>query len=341
MTAKLGRGFLVALFLCAAAAGIGYRLLVPAGGGGDGAEELAKQARDALEAVKNRDLTPSPSLRVTATYDAILAPLDRLLRLAENILEGETAEPVADYERIRSLAEPVIEISLLAREQSRRETGAFRKDYRFMEQRGEACRLLATALWNRLEALHGNSAGRDGSRFVPGAADSEKLYALVKDGLDSDPANKSLWYLRSLVERANGVFGRAEGDLRKALSLDSRYVAAWNDLGLVLIRLGRFEEAGEAFAQAKDRAAEAARLAGRPVGADYAAALLNLAEFHLDLADSFRREIATDPANRDNQDRLGRHLTGAAEAVRELLANMPAESPEAIEGRKLLSRITY
>ncbi|MDR1520463.1 MAG: hypothetical protein LBU23_10025 [Planctomycetota bacterium] len=337
-----GRGLIIALAASAVVGAAAYKLYGPtAGGSGETAEELTRTVEAALEAVRKRDLTPSSTLRVTATYDAVLAPLDKMLRLARNIAEGEKRDPAADYDRIRAFVEPVIRLTALARDQARRESGPS-KDYRFMEQKGEACQLLAAALWNQLEARRRSSpAGRDGVRFVPEPADSERLYAILNDGLGADPANKALWRLRGLVERANGLFGRAESDLRMALNLDGQYAAAWNDLGLVLINLRQFDEAGESFVKAKDQAAAAAKLAGRPLGPEYGAALLNLTEFHLSLADYYRRETGIDPANRDNQDRLRFHLAGAADAARELVANLPPESPEAIEGQRLLSRITY
>ncbi|MDR2390132.1 MAG: hypothetical protein LBE84_00405 [Planctomycetota bacterium] len=335
------RGLLVSLVLCLVLGGVLYRLFAQSAGR-DGPIELAKRAREALEAVKKRDLTPSSTLRVVATYDAILAPLDRLLGLARQLAEEEERNPAADYDHVRALVQPVIDIAPLAHAQSQMETGNFRKDFRFMEQKGEACQLLAGALWNRLEAEHRQSAaGQRGERFVPEPANTERLYAILRDGLEADPGNKDLWYLRALVGRSNGVFGRAESDLRRALNLDGQFVPAWNDLGLTLIHLGRFEEAGEAFTNARNQAAAAAKTAGRPVGSDYAAALLNLADFHLNLADYYRREIGVDPGNRDNQDRLKLHMAGAAEATKELLDAMPSDSPEAAEARRQQSRITY
>jgi tetratricopeptide (TPR) repeat protein len=338
----LRRGILIFIVLCLISGGVLYKLFGKPAGGGNNREELAKQAREALEAVKERDVTPSSTLRIAAPYDAILAPLDKLLGLAREAAEGEERNPIEEYDRIRATVQPVLDIAPLAHAQSQTETGTFRKDYRFMAQKGEACQLLASALWNRLEAVHRQSAaGREGGRFVPEPADTERLYAILRDGLEADPGNKALWHVRALVERVNGAFGRAESDLRRALSLDSQFVPAWNDLGLTLINLRRFDEAGEAFANARDRAAAAAKSTGRPVGPEYAAALLNLADFHLGLAEHYRREMGVDPGDRDNQDRLKAHLAGAAEATKELLDAMPPDSPEAVEARRQQSRITY
>ena len=336
------RGLLLALAAGAVLAGVAARLMGRSGGdGGDGAAELAEQARTALKAVRERDLAPGSSLRDTATYDSILAPLDRMLRRMRDLAEGEGRDPPADYDRIRAYAEPVIEIAQAAHDQSQREKDGIRKNYRFLEQKGEACQRLAAALWNRLETLDRSRAAREGGGFAPSQADSERLEAVINNGLDADPANRRLWLLRARLAKANAAFGRAEGDLRKALGLDSQSVEAWNDLGLVLIHLRRFDEAGEAFAKAKDLASGAARLAGRPPGADYAAALLNLADLHINLAEHYRYEAGVNPADRDIQDRLRSHMSGAAGAVRELLDNMPPDSPEAREGQKMLSRITY
>ena len=261
-----GRALFISIVLCLVLGGVLYKLLGESAGEGDNPAELAKQARQALEAVKKRDVTPSSTLRVVAPYDAILVPLDRLLRLAREVAEGEERNPIGDYDRIRAMVQPVIDIAPLAHAQSQTETGTFRKDYRFMAQKGEACQLLAGALWNRLEAAFRQSAaGRKGERFIPDPADTERLYAILRDGLEADPGNKNLWHLRALVERSNGAFGRAESDLRRALNLDSRFVPAWNDLGLTLINLIRFDEAGEAFVNAKNQAAAAAKAAGRPV----------------------------------------------------------------------------
>ncbi|MDR3077640.1 MAG: hypothetical protein LBV15_02625, partial [Planctomycetota bacterium] len=277
----------------------------------------------------------------TATYDSILAPLDRMLRRLRNLAEGDERDPLGDYDRTRAYAEPIMEIAQAAYEQSQREREGLRKNYRFLEQKGEACQRLAAALWNRLEALYRSRAAPDSDGFVPAPADSERLEAVIGDGLDAAPANRELWRLHARLAKANGIFGRAESDLRKALGLDSQYGEAWNDLGLVLIHLRRFDEAGEAFVKAKELAAGAAKLAGRPPGADYAAALLNLADLHVNLAEHYRYEAGASPGDRDIQDQLRTHMAGAAEAVRELLDKLPPDSPEAREGQKMLSRITY
>lgn len=332
----IGRGLALAVLLSVVPLGLAYRYFgLGSGAGQESAASLAKQAEESLAAVKQRDL--KATLR-PAKYDGILEPLDRMLRIVKDLLLDPSFNPVRDYEKVRSYCEPVMRIALEAHNQAQRETSFLRKDYRFMQQRGDACQYLATTMWNRLEAIHSESPadGNGDDVFRPTLADSEKLYAVIDAGLEADPENRHLWYLRGVLGKANGTFAAAEEDLRKAILLDSGYAAAWNVLGLVMIRLQKFGEAEKAFGAATEKAREAAERAGTPPDAEYFAALGNLARFHEALIVHYERAERIAPSS-ENKEELLRHRSGAEAALRDILSATPAGSPEHQDAQKRLS----
>lgn len=300
---------------------------------------LVEQARDALQAVKDRDL--ESTLR-PAKYDGILLPLDALLKIAKTDLDSPDYDPVRDYQRIAECTAPVREIAREAQQQSLRETSFLKKEYRFPEQKGDACRYQAAALWNKLEAENARRQSQHLTgappAFVPSVKDSEELYALLDEGLAAAPENKFLWYLRGIVRRANGAYGEAERDLKRALDLDGDFVAAYNDLGLLRINLRQFDQAEKDFAKAKEKAAAAAKIANVQVGDDYIAALMNLANLHQALAVFYARNGRMD-VSEENKAALARHVKGTKDAVTEILAAVPDSSPYAREAKRLLSEL--
>ncbi len=337
-----GRGLIIAFVASIAVGGYLYRYLglgnktrlqapTPA--------SLVQQAQDALQAVKDRKL--DSTLR-PAKYDGILLPLDALLKIAKTRLEAADYDPVRDYRPIAECTAPVREIAQDAHQQSQLETSFLKKDYRFLEQKGDAARFQAAALWNKLEAEQAQkqSVHLNGPppAFVPSVKDSEELYSLLSGGITAAPENKFLWYLRSVVRRANGAYAEAERDLRRALDLDGDFVAAWNDLGLLRINLRQFDQAEQDFTKAKDKAEEAARFAKVRPGDDYFAALLNLANLHQALAAYYARAGRMD-ASEENRAALARHVRGTREAAAAILAAAPEGSPYAREARRLESEL--
>ncbi len=337
-----GRGLVIAFVASIAIGGYLYRHF---GLGNPGKPKqltpatLVRQAKDALEAVKNRDL--ETTLR-PAKYDDILRPLDQLLQIAKSNLESPDYDPEGSYEKIAASAGPVVDLAQQAHDQAQRETTFLKKDYRFLEQKGDACRYQAAALWNKLEAENtrkqANYMGSAPPAFVPSFQDSEQLYSWLDAGIAAAPDNKFLWYLRSVVRRSNGAFGEAEKDLRRALELDGDFVAAWNDLGLVLVNLKRFDQAEQAFVKAKDRAAQEAKIANVQKGDDYIAALFNLANLHQALAAYYARSERQEPSA-ENKASLARHVKGTREALSEIFSAVPDNSPYVREAKRLESEL--
>ncbi|WP_458094109.1 CheR family methyltransferase [Roseomonas sp. WA12] len=113
-----------------------------------------------------------------------------------------------------------------------------------------------------------------------GALDSAR--AILRDGLHAHPTSAPLHLLDGLVARALGEAAVAEAALRRALYLDSGFVAAHYQLGLLLLDRG----AAEAGRRSISNAARLAR--ALPAGAVLeegdgmtAATLLGLAQQHL------------------------------------------------------------
>lgn len=310
--------FLVAMVLLAAA----YKVLGWGGGVPEGdPAALAESAREALEAVKARDLKTTMT---PAKYDSILLPIDQMLREAAAKLQSPGYDPVRDAEYIRARTEPIPRIADDAHRQALSETSFLKKEYRFMQQKGDACRYLAASLWNFLETMHGR---RDpGTPFLPTPQDSEKILGILDQGLDAAPENKFLWYLHALVERAGGAFGTAASNLGKALEIDPDFIAAWNDLGLVQINLKQFDKAEESLERARDLAEKAYTAAKVPPGEDYVTALMNLADFHDALASYYAREARVQPGEEVDRN-LRRHEEAAQKYADEVRKFTPYDLP--------------
>lgn len=336
---KMGfvRGLVIAVLALVAVGGTLYKFL-----GLDAAKKneekpavLVAQAWDALKDVQERDL--KTTLR-PARYDAIMMPLDRMLQQARDRLDGDSYDPIGDYEYIHAHTEPILEIADAAYQQAMGETSFLKKEFRFMEQKGDACRYWATAMWNRIEAEHRRrqyESGRDDGAFVPEAADSEKLLGIIGTGIDAAPQNKFLWHLRALVERSSGMFAASRNSLERALERDPTFIAAWNDLGLTLITLHQFDRAEAALVKAMELSREAYDKAGMDPGQEYLVALMNLADFHSALATFYRREVRVNPGE-ENNELLRKHTAAAERYTREVLAIVPRDSPDARKFKQLL-----
>lgn len=334
-TAKFMRALFLTLLVGLLAWGAADRFL---GWGQSGGENdpavLAQQARDALEAVKRR----TPGDRRPASYDAVLAPLDRLLILARDMLQSIDYDPVNDYPKLSAIAEPVVAIATDANAQARTETGPLAKEFRFNSQKAEACQYLASGMWSRLEARQASSGrGFDNQPSYP-EGEVHAVMTLIGDGLDADPLNKQLWYMRGVVNRANGLFAAAARDLERSVEIDPNNGAAWNVLGLVNISLRQFDKAEESLERGKNVLLDQAKADNVKPGAEYTTALFNLARFHEGLAAFYARENRIDPSP-ENQRMAARHGTEARKYFQEFLDREPQDSQDAALARRLIDSL--
>ncbi len=319
------KGIIVSAVLCVLVlSGLRALGMFGAGDSGNDPETLARRARNALEAVKKRQ----PGDRRPASYDQVLAPLDELLKQARDLTHSETYNPAADYEKVRAIVLPVIEISTLAEAQAKTETGYLTKEYRFNDQRGEACQYLAAALWERINAQRPGSQGYFGETQSLPAADMNELRRILDAGIEAAPGNRNLWYLRGVLNRAEGLFGPAAGDLEKAVALDPSYPAAWNTLGLVRINLKEFDGAEEALERARQLALDEASKFNAQPGPEYVAIIYNLAMFHENLASYYVRENRINPTVEARR-LANKHVADARKYLEEFLAREPAGTPDA------------
>ncbi|MDR1612837.1 MAG: tetratricopeptide repeat protein [Planctomycetota bacterium] len=297
----------------------------------DDPEALAKRANNALEAVRNR----TPGERRPASYDAVLHPLDRLLQLAREKIHSLDYDPIADFDEIFAAANPVIAVAAAANAQAQTETGPLAKEYRFKSQKAEAAQYLAAALWNRTVARRGVSAdfGKTGEPYP--SADIERTLSVIKEGLDADPENRALWFLRGSVHRAAGLFAAAARDLERTLEFDPRDPEAHNALGLVYIDLKQFDKAEEHLEKARAGALAIAGESGANPGADYTAIIFNLGRFHEGLAAFYARENRLAPGV-ENARLMQKHSGEARKRLGEFLGREPSGSPDASLARRLL-----
>lgn len=294
------------------------------GGDADGPEQLVRQATESLEAVRRRQ----PGERRPASYDSVMAPLDKLLQQAKAVLEGETYNPVNDYEKIRSLTLPVIDIATRADAQARTETGPLAKEFRFNAQRGEASQYLANAMWERINRqLPPRSAFlNEGTPYPP--AEMDALRRVLDDGIAVAPDNRDLLYIRGVVNRAEGLFAQAAADLERAVAVDHEYAAAWSTLGLVRISLREFDGAEEALEQARALSKRRAELYNQQPGAEYVSIIYNLATFHEGLASYYNRENRVAPSV-ESQRLMSKHAGDARRYLEEFLRLEPSGSEDA------------
>lgn len=288
----------------------------------DDPQTLVRQATDNLEAVRRRQ----PGDRRPASYDSVMAPLDKLLQATKKVLESETYSPVNDFEKIRSLTLPVIDIATLADRQAKSETGFLAKEYRFNAQKGEACQYLANAMWERINRrLPGRGLFEEGNQYPP--AEMAELRRILDTGIEAAPDNRDLRYIRGVVNRAEGLFAPAARDLERTVDIDHEYAAAWNTLGLVRISLKEFDKAEEALERARTLTLDFAQKLKTPPGPEYTAIIYNLAMFHEGLATYYARENRITPTV-ESQRLLGKHTADARRYLEEFLKLEPADSPD-------------
>lgn len=285
---------------------------------------LVKQATQALEAVRQRQ----PGERRPASYDMVLAPLDKLVQQTRSLLESDEYDPVTSYEKLRSLALPIIDLATQADAQARSETGFLAKEYRFNAQKGEACQYLANAMWERINRRLPPPTGyfNEGVQYPP--HEMEELRRVMDMGIAASPQNADLFYIRGVVNRAEGLFGPAARDLERAVEIDGEYVGAWNVLGLVCIALKEFDKAEDALERARALSLSIAERMKTPPNEEYTAILYNLATFHEGLASFYARENRIAPTV-ESQRLLQRHAGEARRYFEEFLQREPSGSADA------------
>ncbi|MDR0362564.1 MAG: tetratricopeptide repeat protein [Planctomycetota bacterium] len=292
---------------------------------------LAAQAKEALDAVRNR----RPGERRPASYDAVLQPLDRLLQLSRELIHSVDYDPMADFDKLFATAMPAFTIAGEANAQAQTETGPLAKDFRFNAQRAEAAQYLAAALWSRTTANHASAEGFGGGDEPYPPAEIEWTLSTINAGLEADPENRSLWYLRGAVNRAAGLFAAAARDLERSLELDPGNPEAENALGLVYIDLKQLDKAEEHIEKARAAALQIASANGTAPGADYTTIIFNLARFHEGLAAFYARENRLAPSA-ENARLTQKHSDEARKHLGEFLSREPAGSPDAALARRLL-----
>ncbi len=330
------KGLLLSLVVCFFVY-LGLRSFGMVGGGSgesDAPEVLAARARDALEAVKRRQ----PGDRRPASYDAVMTPLDQLLRQAKDLLASDAYNPDQDFPRIRAIASSVIDIATQADRQSRSETGPLAKTYRFNDQKGEACQYLANAMWERINANRARSRTPLDQSPQYNQTDLDELMRVLDEGIAAAPENRDLRYIRGVVFRAEGLFAPAARDLERAIAIDPDYTAAWNTLGLVRISLKEFDAAEEALEKAKALALEAAKRFNVEPGEEYTAIIYNLAMFHEGLASYYNRENRVTPSVEARR-LFSKHGADARKYLEEFLRREPADSPDARDARSRLNAL--
>ncbi len=297
-------------------------------GGGpdpDDPAELVRAATESLEAIRNRKSTD----RRPASFDSALVPLDKLLAQSRDLIQSDAYDPVRDYDKLRSIASPVVAIAEQADAIARNETGMWTKDYRFNSQKAEACQYLANALWERINRQlppRDEFMSDGGTPYPP--SEMAELRRLLDTGIQADPENAELFYSRGILNRAEGLFAPAAKDLDQAVSLKNDFPGAWNTLGLTRIALKEFDKAEEALERARAQALEESEELHMETGPEYAAILYNLGMFHENLATYYARENRMAPTV-EYQRLLARHADGARKYLGEFLQKEPAGSPDA------------
>lgn len=330
------RGFILAVLVCAlVVTGLRY-FGIWGEEPQDAVIRYSTEALTALDAVRKRQ----PGDRRPASYDAVLAPLDTLLRLTRSEMTSPDFNPVRDYDKIRSMALPVMEIGALADQQAKKETGFLTKEYRFNDQVGEAGQYLALTLWEKMQAQLPPPPPGALSDELPTLPVSEmnELKRILTTSLAAAKDNRELWYLQGIVHRAEGLFPLAAKDLAAAVEADPDYADAWNVLGLVSISLKEFGHAEEALEKAKTLLQTQANTNKTPLGADYTAVIYNLAVFHEGLAVYYAREQRITPTL-ENKKLLDRHAAQARTYLEEFLNLEPSTSADAQAARSKLNSL--
>lgn len=320
--------------LVALAALRAFGVLVGAGPAPEDPADLVKTANQNLEAVRRRQ----PGDRRPASYDSVLAPLDKLLKAARETMQNPDFNPVNDFEKVRAIAAPVIDIAGRADQLSKNETGYLTKTYRFNDQKAEASQYLAAAMWERMQARAPAQQGffAEASPYPP--AEMAEMKRVIDNGLSANPDNRDLYYMRAVASRAEGLFAAAARDLEKTVELDPQFAEGWNTLGLVRISLKEFDKAEEALERAKTLALDFAKMSNSEPGAEYVSIVYNLATFHDGLASYYLREHRINPTV-ESERLSSRHAGEARRYFEEFLAKEPAGSPDAQSARARLAAL--
>lgn len=305
-------------------------------GASDDPAVLVQKANAGLEAVRLR----KPGQRRPASFDAILAPLDVLLKQCRTLLESESFDPVREYAQVRALALPVIDIATKADIQAKTETGFMTKEYRFNSQKAEACQYLASTLWERinLQLPDQNGYFSDGPKYP--ASELLEVKRILDQGIAADPENSDLLYTRGIVHRAEGLFAAAARDLQQAVTLTPDMAGAWSTLGLVQINLKTFDAAEQSLERARAVSLKhAEEFNFDDPGPEYTAILYNLATFHEGLASHYIRENRITPTV-ENQRLSQRHSIEARRYFQEFLTREPPSTPDAVSARSKLQSLS-
>lgn len=293
--------------------------------------DLVVQAREALEAVKRRQ----PGDRRPASYDAVMAPLDKLLSQANRLVYNVDFDPVGDYQKLYELTNPVIEIATDAHRQAQTETGPLAKEFRFNQQKAEAIQYLVSGMYDRMVTRHRQtSSAFDGGEPYP-ASETTAILSLLDTGLDANPDSAVLYYQRGVLEKDTGLFAAAARDIERSLEIDPENVEALNTLHLVHVNLKQFDKAEEALEKARALITSKAKADGVKPGEEYTTIVFNLARFHEGLAAFYARENRMTPTAESN--RLAtRHSAEARKYFLEFLEREPPESEDARLARRLI-----
>ena len=323
---SLAHGLLVALAVAVIGAGVFWRIFGEPRGATPSIPQLEKQAENAIAAVKAR----RPGDRRPASYDDIIRPIGGLLAAARaHMVVGE--QDAAEQISLR-----VLDLSKRALEMARAETSwmSSQREYSFPTFIAEASEYIATVGWLRLQRRRAQAGMRIGgdTPFTP--EELAPLKRQVEEGLAADDSRAELWRLSGLLFQAEGMRVRAVEAFREATQKDPSLAAAWNDLGLALWDLQRFDEAERALDRAK---AEAAKAPGGVHSEAYTTACFNLGRFHHSLFGFFAEEARNGVA--DAREKAARHATRAREELGTFLEREPRDSPDAQTARRLLDSL--
>lgn len=323
--AAQGRVIIIALLILAAAGWAGWTRFFAQRDKTSDVQQLIDQAENALEAVKNR----KPGERRPPSYDQVMTPLDKLLAIAKTTIDKPNYDSSIDFNQVNEITNAVIDIAHRGFLQAQTETGLANKPYRFPDQEAEACRYRAIAMWRRLEIrIAQDSAHKPGGgRVTPLESEATAILQVVQTGIDAQPRDAWLWYIKGLVNRSTGAFASASQDLQKAVEIEPDFAPAWNTLGLVYIHLKQFDQAEEAYTKAKDAARKKDQEAKVKPGPDYSAAVYNLGVLHGELTGYYASENRrqSTPAGKAE---FNRHRDAAINAFNEYTAIVSPGDPD-------------
>lgn len=271
-------------------------------------EAPLEQAKASIESFVNRERF-SDALRGT----------DTLLSRSEALLAaGKVREAKQGFAIVRDLA-------ILGREELHRLRASKNDDGKptpapspgaagFSSREANARFGLAACMMTDLRALHSEeleTARLAGREYSPPISEIEPIRNEIQAGLKLAPEHERLWRLQGILEQMVGRFPLAATALERAVEINPRFAAAYNNLGQVYVKLRQPDKAVDAF--------EKALLASDEGSAAQRDALYNLGLFHADSAAGIGR--TNDPTERQQADQLRR------KALRHLQAFLDAADP--------------